>query len=113
MNENTNNQKVVVVAKLKSPVIGFVLAVFFGGLGVDRFYKGGSISIILGIIKLVGFLILSGGWLIFGAAGSVGVFSGAIIIAGIFCVLYVLDIVLVPLGIVLDNRKKLANATQN
>lgn len=48
MSENTQNQKVVVVVNLKSPVVGFVLALFLGWLGVDRFYKGGSVSILLG-----------------------------------------------------------------
>lgn len=43
MSENT--QKVIVVANLKSPVVGFVLALFLGWLGVDRFYKGGVLSI--------------------------------------------------------------------
>lgn len=106
MSENT--QKVVVVANLKSPVVGFVLALFLGWLGVDRFYKGGVLSILLGIIKLIlGVLFL----LVF-AVFSIFIigFKGVIYLLIGYIIWYVLDLILVPLGIVFDNRKKLAMA---
>lgn len=107
MSENTKNQKVVVVANLKSPVVGFVLALFFGWLGVDRFYKGDSVSILLGIIKLICGLSLVFGYIviIFFLAFDVQTIIYAIIVYVVWCIL---DLILVPLGIVFDNRKKLA-----
>ncbi len=107
-----NNQKVVVMP-LKSPVIGFVLALFLGWLGVDRFYKG---NVLLGIIKLIGGLIffVCGAlawvfisWLI-ESGSSLGMTIG---VAGLIYILwYILDLILVPLGISRDNAKKLAQA---
>lgn len=107
MSENTQNQKVVVVANLKSPVVGFVLALFLGWLGVDRFYKGDSVSILLGIIKLICGLSLVFGYIviIFFLAFDVQTIIYAIIVYVVWCIL---DLILVPLGIVFDNRKKLA-----
>lgn len=121
MSENTQNQKVVVVANLKSLVVGFVLALFLGWLGVDRFYKGGFLSILLGIIKLIfgvmlvffGLTLIAGfGWLLLVSVlvadkDSQQVIS--IVFIG-YAVWYILDLIFVPLGIVLDNRKKLAIA---
>lgn len=108
MSENTKSEKVVVVANLKSPVVGFVLALFLGWLGVDRFYKGGILSILLGIVKLIlgllfvlGFTVLS----IFIIA-----LDGVMYLLIGYIIWYVLDLILVPLGIVLDNRRKLAIA---
>lgn len=43
--------------QLKSPVVGLILGFLFGGLGVDRFYKG---DIGLGIGKLLSCFILIG-----------------------------------------------------
>lgn len=34
----------------KSPTLAIILSVFFGGLGVDRFYAG---NILLGVLKLI------------------------------------------------------------
>lgn len=112
MSENTKSEKVVVVANLKSPVVGFVLALFLGWLGVDRFYKGGIISIVLGIVKLIF------GLLMFFKVVLVAIFltatTGAaellMIMAVLYIAWYVLDLIFVPLGIVLDNRRKLAIA---
>lgn len=115
MSENTNNQKVVVVANLKSPVVGFVLALFLGWLGVDRFYKGGSVSILLGVFKLIGglmFVVYVNFWLFFGmlmvSNSDIGAAIGVAV--SIYLLWYVLDLILIPLGISLDNRKKLAIA---
>lgn len=38
--------------RAKNPVVGFGLSVYFGALGIDRFYRG---QIILGILKLITF----------------------------------------------------------
>ena len=107
MSENTQNQKVVVVANLKSPVVGFILALFLGWLGVDRFYKGGSVSILLGIVKLICGLSLVFGYIviIFFFDIDAQTIIYAIIVYVVWCIL---DLILVPLGIVFDNRKKLA-----
>lgn len=120
-----NNQNVVVVMPLKSPVIGFVLALFLGWLGVDRFYKG---NVLLGIIKLIGGLIffvcavlaLFIATYLIESGSSLGI---GIALAGlIYALWYILDLILVPLGISRDNKRKLAqvnnaafsnNQTQN
>lgn len=111
MSENTQNQKVVVVANLKSPVIGFVLALFLGWLGVDRFYKGGVVSIVAGIIKLIiGLIFFFGFAFIFifaiGIGGTIGYIAQFLFFG--YIIWYILDLIFVPLGIVSDNRKKLA-----
>ncbi len=121
MSENTQNQKVIVVANLKSPVVGFVLALFLGWLGVDRFYKGGVLSILLGIIKLIfgvmlvffGLTLISGfGWLLLASvlvANNDSQQTIEIVFVG-YALWYILDLIFVPLGISLDNRRKLAMA---
>ena len=110
MSENTKDKKVVVVANLKSPVVGFVLALFLGWLGVDRFYKGGILSIVFGIIKLIFGVILFFGLAIFSILASADSYMGYIIrcLIGGYALWYVLDLIFVPLGISLDNRKKIA-----
>ena len=100
MSENTKDEKVVVVANLKSPVVGFVVAWLLGWFGVDRFYKGGILSILLGVIKLI--LGSSAIFIFFTGDGVLVVFA--------YIVWYLLDFILVPFGIVLDNRRKLAMA---
>ena len=100
MSENTKDKKVVVVANLKSPVIGFVVAWLLGWFGVDRFYKGGILSILLGIVKLI--LGLFAAFIFFTDGGALVALS--------YVVWYLLDFILVPLGISLDNRRKLAMA---
>ena len=109
MSENTKDKKVVVVANLKSPVVGFILALFLGWLGVDRFYKGGSVSILLGIVKLICGLSLVFGYIviIFFFDIDAQTIIYAIIVYVVWCIL---DLILAPLGIVFDNRKKLAMA---
>lgn len=67
---------------LKDPILGLVLSIFFGGFGVDRFYKG---DILLGILKLC----LS--WLTFG-------------------IWWLLDCFFVFGGIKEDNFQKIAHA---
>ncbi len=42
---------------LKDPIIGLILGLFFGALGVDRFYKG---DIGLGILKFLSIFIFIG-----------------------------------------------------
>ena len=54
MSENVKNEttKVVVVANLKSPVIGFVLALFFcGGLAWIDFIKAEALALCLGLLS--------------------------------------------------------------
>lgn len=111
MSENTQNQKVVVVANLKSPVVGFVLALFLGWLGVDRFYKGGFLSILLGIIKLICGVTIVLGWLFVAvvlALANEDLQKTISIAIWVYVLWYILDLIFVPLGIVFDNRKKLA-----
>lgn len=106
MSENVKNEttKVVVVANLKSPVVGFVISLFLGWFGIDRFYKGGIISILLGFIKLIcGCFFLVAAYALFFGSGLLWVMCFAYIA---WCILDC--IILVPLGIVLDNRAKLA-----
>lgn len=112
MSENTQNQKVIVVANLKSPVIGFVLALFLGWLGVDRFYSGGVVNIVFGIIKLIFFFVASVSLIVAPFSLMVGddVMMYAMILYGGYIALYVLELIFVPLGISLDNRKKLSIA---
>ena len=45
------------LVELKNPIIGLVLGLFFGGFGVDRFYKG---DIGLGILKFLSIFIAIG-----------------------------------------------------
>ena len=115
MSENVKNEntKVVVVANLKSPVIGFVLALFLGWLGIDRFYKGGIISIVLGIVKLIcGLAFIAGviGVVFFIAAFDKDLYNMMGSIGATYILWCILDLIFVPLGIVFDNRRKLAVA---
>ena len=113
MSENTQNQKVVVVANLKSPVVGFILALFLGWIGVDRFYKGGFLSILLGIIKLICGVTIVLGWLFVAvvlALANEDLQKTISIVFWVYVLWYILDLIFVPLGISLDNRKKLAIA---
>ncbi|CAM3451283.1 NINE protein [Helicobacter labetoulli] len=45
------------MVSLKSPIIGLILGLFFGALGIDRFYKG---DIGLGILKFLSIFIFIG-----------------------------------------------------
>lgn len=113
MSENTQDKKVVVVANLKSPVVGFVLALFLGWLGVDRFYKGGVLSILLGIVKLIIGVTLVLGWIFVAVALALAdedLQTAISIVFWVYVLWYILDLIFVPLGIVFDNRRKLAIA---
>lgn len=84
---------------LKNPIIGLILGIFFGYLGVDRFYKG---DIFLGLAKLFTCIV-----------GFVTIF----ILIGYF-ILFVLviwefiDYFLVWMGIKKDNLNKIMQAIQ-
>lgn len=113
MSENTQNQKVEVVANQKSPLIGFILALFLGWLGVDRFYMGGTKGIVLGVIKLVCALIIFMVCIIFRrmlffAGDEAQIIMSVILFAYIF--LYIGDLICVPFEIINANRKKIAIA---
>ncbi len=41
-------------SNLKSPWVTLVLAIFFGALGIDRFYVNGLLNVVIGLIKLFG-----------------------------------------------------------
>lgn len=47
----------LIAIELKSPLLGLILGLLFGGLGIDRFYKG---DIGLGILKFLSMFILIG-----------------------------------------------------
>ncbi|MCX2717122.1 NINE protein [Helicobacter sp. MIT 21-1697] len=77
--------------QLKSPVVGLILGLLFGGLGVDRFYKG---DMGLGALKLIVFII--------------GFALSFLIIPPIFpCIWILLDFFLVYRGIRKDNFEKI------
>lgn len=50
--ENIDESSIAALSALplKSPILGLILGLFFGMLGVDRFYKG---DIGLGVVKLI------------------------------------------------------------
>ena len=98
--------KVVVVSE-KSAVLGFIINLLgFGWFGFDRFYKGdfilGTFKLMMGIfmvfMAIFGFLFLP---LIIDNPYSRYVVVG-------YLVLWILDFILVPLGIIKDNAKKRA-----
>ena len=115
MSENVKNEnvKVVVMVSPKSPIIGFLLALFLGWLGIDRFYKGGIISIVLGIVKLIcGLAFITGviGVVFFIAAFDKDLYNMMGSIGATYILWCILDLIFVPLGIFFDNRRKLAVA---
>lgn len=123
-------QKLMLIA-LKSPVIGLVLALLFGTLGVDRFYKG---DLKLGLAKLG--LLFVGFGLFFGAViGAMSVTADSVFVSdddiaqmlidGYFLpfilglisivacyVWWIVDIFLVYFGIKKDNLSKIHQALQ-
>lgn len=122
--EKLDDDKVAAVGivALKNPVIGLVLGLFFGGLGVDRFYKG---DIGLGLLKLFGLMFIwilafmfGGAAIVLGAAAgdddgaavgaafSILLFFGAWLITIVWCIL---DLFLVWKGIKKDNLNKINN----
>ncbi|TQR32463.1 TM2 domain-containing protein [Campylobacter sp. MIT 99-7217] len=79
---------------LKSSIIGLILGIFFGGFGIDRFYKG---DIGLGIAKLALCVI---GWL------TAVIYIGLLLLL-IVWVWTVVDYFLVFKGIKQDNLNKI------
>ena len=107
-NSAKNATAQVVIVKQKSAMVGFLLAfVGLGWFGIDRFYKG---DIKIGLFKLfcpiLALLVLALGGL------SQAFIVASVIIAAIGCFFWLLDWILVPLGISRDNAKRLA-AAQN
>ena len=101
MSETKQNQQKVVLVPLKSAMVGFLLAfIGLGWFGIDRFYKG---DIMLGLFKLFCPLLALIAW-------GVGYPTAALVIIAIGCFFWLLDWILVPLGISRDNAKKLAQA---
>lgn len=102
MNTQTSNTADIVVVNQKSALVGFLLALIgLGWFGIDRFYKGDTK---IGLFKLFcPFLVLVA---LFGFQST----NAAIVILGIGCFFWLLDWILVPLGISRDNAKKLAIA---
>lgn len=101
MSETKQNQQKVVLVPLKSAMVGFLLAFLgLGWFGIDRFYKG---DIMLGLFKLFCPLLAL-------IAFAIGLSTAAMVIIAIGCFFWLLDWILVPLGISRDNAKKLAQA---
>lgn len=95
----SQNQKVIFVAT-KSAVVGFVLnCIGLGFYGVDRFYKGDKW---LGLLKFVSSINCIVGWFV-GLEFALFAFFHMFI-------WWPADFILVPLGIVIDNKRKLAKA---
>ncbi|WP_336610865.1 TM2 domain-containing protein [Campylobacter sp. Cr9] len=95
--KNTDENKLSNISYLsfKSPILALVLGLFFGGLGVDRFYQG---NYILGAIKLIIFILC-----IFG----LGIFIGP------FFFLYILiDLFFVYKAVQKDNFNKILKAVE-
>ena len=92
--------------KLKSPIVGLILGLLFGGLGVDRFYKG---NIGLGVLKII--LLIVSYSLFFGG------FLGVVVVGGLmlflFAVWVVADFFFVYKGIKKDNLAKVMTALSN
>lgn len=90
--------KVIVVANEKSAVLGFIINLLgLGWFGFDRFYKG---DFILGTFKLImgmGGIVVA---LLFDKYGHYAIVG--------YLFLWILDFILVPLGIIKDNAKKRA-----
>ena len=110
--------------KLKSPVVGLILGLLFGGIGVDRFYKG---NIGLGVLKIL-LLIVSYSLFFAGflgvvadsldetgevAAGSAGMAAVGGIMLFVFVVWVIADLFLVYKGIKKDNLAKITTALSN
>lgn len=96
--------KVIVVANEKSAVLGFIINLLgLGWFGFDRFYKG---DFILGTFKLIMgiFMVFMA---IFGFLFLPLIIDSRYVVVG-YLVLWILDFILVPLGIIKDNAKKRA-----
>ncbi len=107
----------VVVVNEKSAVVGFLINVVgLGFFGFDRYYKG---DFILGTFKLIMGIFMAIGGFLFGAylltdeasqaienGNTFLLYSRYVIVGYLF--LWILDFILVPLGIIKDNAKKRA-----
>ena len=103
-NSAKNAAAQVVIVKQKSAMVGFLLAfVGLGWFGIDRFYKG---DIKIGLYKLFCPILALVAWFGFQS------FNAGVAILGIGCFFWLLDWILVPLGISRDNARRLAE-TQN
>ncbi|MDL0095672.1 TM2 domain-containing protein [Campylobacter vicugnae] len=94
--KNASNDKLQSIGLLnfKSPIVGLLLGIFFGALGIDRFYKG---DVTLGAVKL--------GLFILGLITTfiyIGIF-----ILFIVWVWAIVDLFLVFIGIKKDNLNKI------
>lgn len=122
--QRDNFAKQLSFIKLKSPIVGLILGLFFGGLGVDRFYKG---NIGLGVLKII-LLIVSYSLFFSGfigmiassmdemeevAAGSVGLTAVGGIMLFVFIVWVIADLFFVYKGIKKDNFAKIMMALNN
>lgn len=100
-NSNAVETQPLIIVKQKSALVGFLLAfIGLGWFGIDRFYKGDTM---LGLFKLFCPLLALIAW-------GVGYPTAALVIIAIGCFFWLLDWILVPLGISWDNAKKLAQA---
>ena len=100
-NSNAVETQPLIIVKQKSALVGFLLAfIGLGWFGIDRFYKG---DIMLGLFKLFCPILALIAW-------GVGYPTAALVIIAIGCFFWLLDWILVPLGISRDNTKKLAQA---
>ena len=99
----------------KSPILGFVLSLFLGWIGADRFYMGGTKSIIFGVIKIVCGVIVFLGCvvfyrsLVFSGRDAIDIMQGVVLVYSFF---YLVDLVVVPFSI-LDRNRKIANVPNN
>lgn len=100
-NSNAVEAQPLIIVKQKSALVGFLLAFLgLGWFGIDRFYKGDTM---LGLFKLFCPILAL-------IAFAAGLSTAALVIIAIGCFFWLLDWILVPLGISRDNAKKLAQA---
>ena len=105
---NNENARVATNEQPKSAVIGFALSLFLGWLGADRFYIGGTKSIVFGVIKVVCGVIIFLGCIVFYRplifSGQNAIYAMQIVIS-IYVLLYFADLICVPYDIISTNRK--------
>lgn len=99
-NSNAVETQPLIIVKQKSALVGFLLAfIGLGWFGIDRFYKGDKW---LGLLKFVSSINCIVGWF-------VGLEFALFALFHMF-IWWPADFILVPLGIVIDNKRKLAKA---